>query len=212
MEYDTRLNITYHSYLKSYVELCQLLCTFSGLYTNYTINDTLHCITICNIDSYGAIPFSAIDFNGGYDTYRHTITPTTPYKGIIWCPETLYGCFVAKRNDCIYITGNTYSDEMRGQAVVQLTQICLQFDESKGNNPFSYFTAVIKNSFVRAINLEKRNQNIRDDILEKNDMEPSFTRTCAREHEAALKRYGVTEVSTKELLARAAKRQAAAKL
>ena len=32
------------------------------------------------------------------------------------------------------------------------------------------------NSFVRIINIEKRNQNIRDDILEMNNMMPSMTR------------------------------------
>jgi len=52
----------------------------------------------------------------------------------------------------------------------------LQFDESKSNNPFAYYTAAVTNSFVRIINIEKRNQNIRDDILEMNDMMPSLTR------------------------------------
>ena len=65
---------------------------------------------------------------------------------------------------------------MRGQANLQLTQIGLQFDESKSENPFAYYTAAVTNSFVRVINIEKRNQNIRDDILEMNDMTPSFTR------------------------------------
>ena len=50
------------------------------------------------------------------------------------------------------------------------------FDESKSNNPFAYYTAAVTNSFVRIINIEKRNQNIRDDILEMNDMMPSMTR------------------------------------
>jgi hypothetical protein len=74
------------------------------------------------------------------------------------------------------VRGYTYNDEMRGQAILQLAQIGLQFDESKSNNPFAYYTAAVTNSFVRVINIEKRNQNIRDDILEMNDMNPSFTR------------------------------------
>jgi hypothetical protein len=65
---------------------------------------------------------------------------------------------------------------MRGQAILQLTQIGLQFDESKSDNPFAYYTAAVTNSFVRIINIEKRNQNIRDDILEINGMNPSWTR------------------------------------
>ncbi len=74
------------------------------------------------------------------------------------------------------VRGYTYNDEMKGQAILQLAQIGLQFDESKSNNPFAYYTAAVTNSFVRIINIEKRNQNIRDDILEMNHMNPSFTR------------------------------------
>jgi len=74
------------------------------------------------------------------------------------------------------VRGYTYNDEMRGQAIQQLTQIGLQFDESKSDNPFAYYTAAVTNSFVRIINIEKRNQNIRDDILEMNGMNPSWTR------------------------------------
>lgn len=87
------------------------------------------------------------------------------------------------------VRGYTYNDEMRGQAILQLTQIGLQFDESKSDNPFAYFTAAVTNSFVRVINIEKRNQNIRDDILEINGMNPSYSRTGQGEHEAAVKRY-----------------------
>ena len=84
------------------------------------------------------------------------------------------------------VRGYTYNDEMRGQAILQLTQIGLQFDESKSNNPFAYYTAAVTNSFVRIINIEKRNQNIRDDILEMNDMTPSFTRQNQGQWEAEL--------------------------
>ena len=87
------------------------------------------------------------------------------------------------------VRGYTYNDEMRAQAILQLTQVGLQFNEAKSNNPFAYFTAAVTNSFVRIINIEKRNQNIRDDILEMNDMTPSYTRTSNAEHTASLKRY-----------------------
>ncbi len=86
------------------------------------------------------------------------------------------------------VRGYTYNDEMRGQAILQLTQIGLQFDESKSDNPFAYFTAAVTNSFVRIINIEKRNQVIRDDLLEINGMNPSYSRTGQGEWVAALKR------------------------
>jgi hypothetical protein len=72
--------------------------------------------------------------------------------------------------------GYTYNDEMRSQALLQLSQIGLQFDESKSQNPFAYYTAAITNSFTRVLNIEKRNQNLRDDILEMNGLTPSYTR------------------------------------
>lgn len=86
------------------------------------------------------------------------------------------------------VRGYTYNDEMKGQAILQLTQIGLQFDESKSDNPFAYFTAAVTNSFVRIINIEKRNQVIRDDLLEMNGMNPSYTRMGEGEHAAAVKR------------------------
>jgi hypothetical protein len=72
--------------------------------------------------------------------------------------------------------GYTYNEEMRGQALLQLSQIGLQFDESKSQNPFAYYTAAITNSFTRILNIEKKMQNIRDDILEMNGLNPSWTR------------------------------------
>ena len=72
--------------------------------------------------------------------------------------------------------GYTYNDEMQSQALMQLSQIGLQFDESKSENPFAYYTAAITNSFTRILNIEKKNQSIRDDLLEMNHMMPSFTR------------------------------------
>jgi hypothetical protein len=83
------------------------------------------------------------------------------------------------------VRGYTYNDEMRGQAILQLTQIGLQFDESKSQNPFAYYTAAVTNSFTRVINIEKRNQNIRDDILEMNNFNPSYTRQSNHEWDLA---------------------------
>lgn len=81
--------------------------------------------------------------------------------------------------------GYTYNEEMRGQALLQLSQIGLQFDESKSQNPFAYYTAAITNSFTRILNIEKKMQNIRDDILEMNGLNPSWTRQNSGSRSAA---------------------------
>jgi hypothetical protein len=79
--------------------------------------------------------------------------------------------------------GYTYNDEMRGQALVQLVQVGLQFNEMKSQNPFAYYTAVITNCFTRILITEKKMQNIRDDILEQHGLDPSWTRQLANEAE-----------------------------
>ena len=72
--------------------------------------------------------------------------------------------------------GYTYVDEMKSQAILQLTIMGLQFDESKSQNPFAYYTAAITNSFTRILNTEKRSQVIRDDLLVNAGYTPSYTR------------------------------------
>lgn len=86
------------------------------------------------------------------------------------------------------VRGYSYNDEMIGQAILQLSQIGLKFDESKSNNPFAYYSTVCTNSFIAVINQEKRNQNIRDDILEMNDLEPSSSRIAEGEWLASVSR------------------------
>ncbi len=77
--------------------------------------------------------------------------------------------------------GYTYIDEMKGQALLQLAQMGLQFDESKSDNPFSYYTQSLQNSFTRVLNLEKKNQDLRDDLLIDSGASPSFSRQLAIE-------------------------------
>lgn len=72
--------------------------------------------------------------------------------------------------------GYTYRDEMQASAILQLTYVGLRFNEAKSANPFAYYTAAITNSFCRVLNTEKKNQNIRDDILELSGLNPSWSR------------------------------------
>jgi hypothetical protein len=81
--------------------------------------------------------------------------------------------------------GYTYVDEMRSSALLQLAQVGLQFDESKGDNPFAFYTTTIQNCFTRVFNVERKNQNIRDDMLIIAGAKPSYTRQV--EHELAQK-------------------------
>lgn len=89
--------------------------------------------------------------------------------------------------------GYSYVDEMKGQALLQLSAMGLQFDEAKSNNPFSYFTQAISNSFTRVLNTEKKNQNIRDEILINIGQTPSFSKQIEHEEKVRQMRENVGE-------------------
>ena len=188
-------NYSYVQKSKEHIDAFQALVTLTGRKSNIKLVED-HISFGKKTSYYTMNIFSArgnatrgecIDMHGGKNNGKesgmigkgkinHQNTPTVQYTGTVWCPETEYGCFVARRNGKVYLTGNTYNDEMRSQALLQLSQIGLQFDESKSQNPFAYYTATITNSFTRVLNIEKRNQNIRDDIMEMNGLNPSYTR------------------------------------
>lgn len=86
------------------------------------------------------------------------------------------------------IRGYTYVDEMKGQALLQLVLVGLQFDESQSSNPFSYLTSTLTNAQIRVLNTEKKNQRMRDELLEINGLNPSFTRVADYEHEHNMRR------------------------
>lgn len=97
--------------------------------------------------------------------------------------------------------GYSYVDEMRASALVQLSQVGLQFNEDRSDNPFAYYSRVLENSFTRVFNLEKRNQNIRDDILQDSGYMPSFNRQMTDEEnqQAARKETNEAEKQAEEL-------------
>lgn len=72
--------------------------------------------------------------------------------------------------------GYSYLEELKGQALIQLSAVGLQFNEAKSQNGFAYVTTVMKNSFVKVLNTEKRQQKIRDDLIEMSGRTASNTR------------------------------------
>lgn len=73
-------------------------------------------------------------------------------------------------------SGYSYLEEMQGQALMQLSQVGLQFNEAKSDNPFAFYTTVMNNCFRRVLNLEKKSQSIRDTLLQNAGANPSYTR------------------------------------
>lgn len=70
--------------------------------------------------------------------------------------------------------GYTYNDDMQSYAMLMIVKTWQGFDPAKSSNPFAWFTQCIKNSFIQFLNSEKRQRDIRDEILVDSGMNPSF--------------------------------------
>lgn len=99
---------------------------------------------------------------------------TCEYDGIVWCPETEYGTFVCRRNKKVFITGNSYNEDMQAFAMMMLVRTWNRFDPAKSDNPFAFFTQCIKNSFIQFLNQESNQRKIRDSMMISVGLNPSF--------------------------------------
>lgn len=81
--------------------------------------------------------------------------------------------------------GYSYAEDMQGHAVVQLTQVGLQFNELFSENVFAYYTQSIKNAFTIIFNQEKIAQTTRDNLLIEQMKSPSWTRQLEMELSSA---------------------------
>ena len=68
----------------------------------------------------------------------------------------------------------TYNDDMQAYAMLMLVKTWRSFNCLKSTNAFAFFTQCIKNSFIQFLNQEKRQRNIRDELLVKSGMNPSY--------------------------------------
>lgn len=94
--------------------------------------------------------------------------------------------------------GYTYLDEMAGQSLLQLSQVGLEFNELKSDNPFSYYTKVLQNSFTRVLNYEKKNQRVKDELLINSGQNPSYSRQLEHEENMREIRESIAESDTAE--------------
>ena len=192
-------NRSYAQKDRHHIDLFQILCVLAGRRSNFQLVDNIAFgkPTQCHVFNIYSTRLNracveTLDFHGGKNTGKkhigkgkkyHPNQPTTPYKGIVWCPETEYGTFVVRRGHLPYITGNSFRSDMVSAAILQLTFAGLKFNESVTQNPFAYFTTLITRSFTTVLNLEKKNRDIRDDLLQDSGYMPSFNRQIEHENE-----------------------------
>ena len=70
--------------------------------------------------------------------------------------------------------GYSFREDMVASAVMNLCKSALKFNPEKSNNPFSFYTTAIHNSFLQFILDEKKHRNIRDALRLDAGANPSF--------------------------------------
>lgn len=156
---------------KKHIDRFLMLCTLCGITTShekitketpfgktefynvYFYENAKHTCSMEHTDLYSVRPGSGEDVRDGKKDNKLTQN----YKGVVWCPKTEYGTFVCKRGKYIYVTGNTYREEMVGDAVIRMIEALTsqKFNPHKGN-PFSYFTKIAFHAFCNRIKKEKK--------------------------------------------------------
>lgn len=71
--------------------------------------------------------------------------------------------------------GYSYNLDMQGAALVMLVKNWGAFNPAISENPFAFYTQIIKNAFIQQLNIERKHRDIRDELLIKEGMQPSFT-------------------------------------
>lgn len=157
---------------KEHIDTFIALCTLAGLTTStklvknifgftkspyYTVNifqdPKLYC-KVEKINMYGGRAKAGGNRMGNNNINN---TPTVYYSGKIWCPQTEYGTFLCRRGKNVYVSGNTYREDMVGDALIRMFKALMskKYDRIKGTNPFSYFTRIAFNAFRNRIKKEK---------------------------------------------------------
>jgi len=172
--------MNYGQVCKDHVDAFIVLCTLAGYRTSTRLKEPngygkkpFHVVRIFTSRTHHNV-VEKIDFHGGKNSNRvigedkshYPNYPTVPYRGRVWCPETEFGVFVARRNGFVYLTGNSYIEDMKSSAVMAVCHNALKFDPEKSNEPFNYYTMIANRTFLTFIEAEKKQRDIRDDLIE----------------------------------------------
>jgi|TARA_B100000035_G_scaffold164194_1_gene139924 hypothetical protein len=88
------------------------------------------------------------------------------------------GCFLKIATHLSYrpnFINYMYKDDMICDGVENCIQYIDNFDPEKSNNPFAYFTQIVYYAFLRRIQKEKRQMDIKEKILEKSGYDEVFS-------------------------------------
>lgn len=74
-----------------------------------------------------------------------------------------------------YANIHSYKEDMQAFANLTIVKVWKSFNPEKSNNPFAYFTQVLRHAFYQYLNHEKRQREVKDNILIDIGEMPSFT-------------------------------------
>lgn len=119
-------------------------------------------------------------------------------------PKTPAECFTPKLTQYLMLMVNRYAnkgqwrgysyiEDMKSDALKTLCENAFKFNEEKYDNPFGYYTQIIKYCFITSLEKEELVRDIKDSLWEQQGMTPSFARQIKNEildhaREAALER------------------------
>jgi hypothetical protein len=163
---------SYSQKCKNHIDNFVALCTLAGFTTSTTLIKNIFGFTkfpyyivnifqdsklYCNVEKINMHRGRAKSGGNRMNGNVKNNTPTVPYDGKIWCPQTEYGTFVCRRGKYVYVTGNSYREEMVGDGVIRMFKALMskKYNHTKGTNPFSYFTRIAFNAFRNRIKKEK---------------------------------------------------------
>ena len=83
-------------------------------------------------------------------------------------PDYVGECFLKIANHLSYrpnFINYTYRDDMISDGIENCLQYLDNFDGEKSNNPFAYFTQIIYYAFIRRIQKEKKQQEVKQKMI-----------------------------------------------
>ena len=92
-------------------------------------------------------------------------------------PEYVGDCFLKIATHLSYrpnFINYMYKEDMVSDGIENCVQYIDNFDPEKSKNPFAYFTQIVYFAFLRRIAKEKRQQSIREKIIEKSGFDQIF--------------------------------------
>lgn len=107
-------------------------------------------------------------------------------------PRSPAECFTAKLTEYLQLMVNKYAnkgqwrgysyiEDMKSEALLTLCQNAFKYDETRYDNPFGYYTQIIKYCFITSLEKEELVRDIKDSLWEAQGMTPSFARQVKNE-------------------------------